>query len=700
MNIGRTGFVAVGAALLTAVAGNCFGGDFGYEVEYVEGDGQAFADTGFVCDRSAWDYRVDAEFANDGTYGGANARLEFMSLEGRGHRTLFRVVCEKDVRTLYLDGHCEYSSDPWGAQQTNNAIMVFNFGRGPRPGDRRSQSGKVYGFELYHDGTLVQRLVPGVDKAGVACFRDELSGKLLYSLGKSPFKAGPKLGPKGRPPLVPWSDEVKPPAVVDIDCGRQLFVDDWVVGATNGVVRHWNAPTKIEDPILTPTSEKGGRVGGCTVATDGGLWWDPKIRKFRLWYETDWCGTLRYAESADGLRWEFPDLGVVKGSNQLFAKQTVDSWSVFPDYAAKDPYACWNLFVSDEGCHSLKDTFFTSADGRHFTELGVRGASGDRSTMYYDPFRGKWIFSLRCYWSGRSRRYVDSPVFYDAKAKYSSGSAERWRELPHGNLYSFAAAPYESLMVGAMELLGDVPWIKHKGHCDNLACADAGLPKQTRLQFSFSRDGRHYEQGGEACAIRPSGWGSGKWDTGYLSAIGGICVIRDEKLWIYYSALRGDASRSTDDGIPDSNDNGLYYNGSIGAATLRRDGFAGMVADGRGSLTTRPLKFTGKRLFVNAECRFGEVTAEVLDASGQPYAGFTTNDCAQLQFADTTKRELVFKGGDLAKFGDQKASVRFHLHCATLYSFWISPSERGESRGYVAAGGPAYEGLRDMGGAL
>jgi len=86
-------------------------------------------------------------------------------------------------------------------------------------------------------------------------------------------------------------------APVSIDCGRQLFVDDALIAATNGVVRHWNEPVKHLSPVLRPTSEKNGREAGCTVATDGGLWWDPTLGKYRLWYETDWAGQLRYVES-------------------------------------------------------------------------------------------------------------------------------------------------------------------------------------------------------------------------------------------------------------------------------------------------------------------------------------------------------------------------------------------------------------------
>ena len=60
--------------------------------------------------------------------------------------------------------------------------------------------------------------------------------------------------------------------------------------------------------------------------------------------------------------------------------------------------------------------------------------------------------------------------------------------------------------------------------------------------------------------------------------------------------------------------------------------------------------------------------------------------------------ELRFAGGDLAALAGRPVRFRFLLHCATLYSFWVSPSARGESRGYVAAGGPGYPGLRDEGG--
>jgi len=181
-----------------------------------------------------------------------------------------------------------------------------------------------------------------------------------------------------------------------------------------------------------------------------------------------------------------------------------------------------------------------------------------------------------------------------------------------------------------------------------------------------------------------------------MSAMNAVTQIDRANLKPLPVGKSGRRDYNEDTGVPDGNDNGMYLNGAIGAATLRRDGFAGMVADGEGEIVTKPLKFTGGRLFVNAECRFGSLAAEILDARGVPVPGFAAADCEGLRYVDSTKRELVFKGGSLAAFGGKDVSVRFKLTTATLYSFWISPSERGESRGYVAAGGPAYAGLRDM----
>ena len=514
---------------------------------------------------------------------------------------------------------------------------------------------------------------------------------------------------------------------INIDNGRQLFVDDYLIESTNGVVRYWNTPTKHESPIIRPTNDDGSRIGGCTVATDGGLWWDPTIGKFRLWYEDNWAGNMRYAESQDGLKWEYPDLGKVKGTNRVFSddeeklNRDLDSWSVWPNYKAENPYVDWRMFVTSPWTSKAQPrmTLFASADGRDFRSLGVLGWTGDRTTMHYDTMLGKWVYSMRDghrkaevgnYERSRSLAMTDDPTPGESYLVVRGNKAvdnlkpvaepELWTELdfdfgPREQLYNFDAVPYESLMLGVMEVLHNTPRDNHDSEAK-------GLPKQTALRFAFSRDGRTYFHAPEE-AIKPCGWGSGKWDTGYLSAMGGICVIKDERLWFYYSALRGDAEmRREVVGAQPMYKQGMYYNGAIGAATLRRDGFCGMVADGNGEIVTKPVAFTGGHLFVNAECLYGEVAAELIDETGAAIPGYSFADCRGLKYVDCTKAELVFGGGlgqtamPMVWTDHRAVRIRFKLHCATLYSFWVSPSERGESRGYVAAGGPAYNGLKDL----
>ena len=110
---------------------------------------------------------------------------------------------------------------------------------------------------------------------------------------------------------------------------------------------------------------------------------------------------------------------------------------------------------------------------------------------------------------------------------------------------------------------------------------------------------------------------------------------------------------------------------------------------------TRPVRFTGAHFFVNADARFGNLAVEVLDERGEPYPGYSANDCRTLVREDSTKRAVAWKGGDLSRFAGKPVRFRFNLRVASLYSFWVSKKPTGESGGYVAAGGPAYPGLKD-----
>src|SRR5262249_24812334 len=117
-------------------------------------------------------------------------------------------------------------------------------------------------------------------------------------------------------------------------------------------------------------------------------------------------------------------------------------------------------------------------------------------------------------------------------------------------------------------------------------------------------------------AFIPVSENHGDWNWGNVQSAGGCCLVVGDQLWFYVSGRAG---------VRGSPASGVC---STGLATLRRDGFASMDADAAGgTLTTRPVRFRGKHLFVNANAAAGELRAEVLDASGKALEPFTLANC-------------------------------------------------------------------------
>jgi hypothetical protein len=217
-----------------------------------------------------------------------------------------------------------------------------------------------------------------------------------------------------------------------------------------------------------------------------------------------------------------------------------------------------------------------------------------------------------------------------------------------------------------------------------------GLPKITELNLAYSRDGFHWHRPDRRPFIPASRRDA--WDRGYVQSVGGLCLVRGDRLWFYYTGFRGDASRLSSHWL----ENGMYDRGSTGVAFLRRDGFVSLDAGPEGgSLTTRPVRFSGRHLFVNVDCPDGMLTVEVLDEDCHPIEPFTVERCTPLSTDSTLERVGWRDAPDLAALGGRPVRFRFHLKAGSLYAFWVSPAPDGRSNGYVAAGGPGYTGPTD-----
>jgi hypothetical protein len=177
----------------------------------------------------------------------------------------------------------------------------------------------------------------------------------------------------------------------------------------------------------------------------------------------------------------------------------------------------------------------------------------------------------------------------------------------------------------------------------------------------------------------------GDWNYCNVQSAGGGCLIVKDKLYFYMSGRSGVAGDRA---------SGVC---GMGLATLRRDGFASLDASTNpGTLTTRPVRFTGKYLFVNAAARGGELRIEALDESGSPVEPFTLRNCSAIR-TDKTLISVHWKGAhDLASLAGKPVRFRFHLRNGSLYAFWVSSDRSGASSGFVAAGGPKFRGTADV----
>ena len=491
------------------------------------------------------------------------------------------------------------------------------------------------------------------------------------------------------------------PAVIPIDLGRQLFVDDFLIEQTSLVRTFHRADYHPANPILKPTTPwetrdpYADRLNGNGTPTNSslaampfsdGIFFDPKDRLFKMWYMGGYQENTCYATSDDGIHWNRPTLDVIKGTNIVVSGQRDSSTTWIdqnePDPARRYKMASWHDFYLEQ---------FISADGVHWKKTGNSGYTGDRTTFFYNPFRNVWVFSLRSAQDDgpRHRLYWETPDFVGG-TRWTRGQPVIWAgadkldpkrpeyRVPT-ELYNLDCVAYESIMLGLFTIFrGERP----------------EREKPNDVCIGYSRDGFHWARP-DRDAFLPVSEHFGDWNWANVQSAGGGCLVVGDKLYFYVSGRQG---------IPNTTDPGVC---STGLAILRRDGFVSLDHPGSdrrieritslppGTLVTRPVRFSGKHLFVNLAAPAGELRVEVLDEAGKTIAPFTAATCVPVR-GDSTSVRVVWSGAqDLAAIAKRPVRFKFQLTNGALYAFWVSAETTGASHGYVGAGGPGFTGPTD-----
>jgi len=491
-----------------------------------------------------------------------------------------------------------------------------------------------------------------------------------------------------RPPYL-----IFPPKLIPIDVGRQLFVDDFLVEQTT-LKRIFHQPEYYSgNPVLKPDQpwELGGRA--YAMPFSDGVWYDPKDGIFKMWYFAGSGQTTCYATSNDGIHWDKPKLDVEPGTN-IVLRLARDSSAVWLDPAPRDLGERFKMALYHKG----RFTLYRSPDGIHWTKVSDGAKTGDRSTFFYNPFRERWVFSIRSGSRlGRSRHYWETTDFFSfCDAAIADGGAVIWTAADSADpprddfnvrpqLYNLDGVAYESVLLGLFSIWrGDYRSpTTEKGK----ELLKLGRPKTNSVCTGFSRDGFHWDRP-DRRPFLPLSENRGDWNWGNLQSTVPCCLVVGDQLWFYVSGRAGK-------GFPGSQhvDSGA----STGLATLRRDGFASMDAgDQPASLTTRPLRFRGRHLFVNVDAPRGELLVEVLDEQGRPFEPLDRKHCRPVR-GNSARQAVTWEGADdLAAAAGKPVRLRFHLTRGSLYSFWVTPDPAGASFGHVAGGGPGFAGPIDL----
>lgn len=492
-----------------------------------------------------------------------------------------------------------------------------------------------------------------------------------------------------RPPYL-----ASPPAVIPIDVGRQLFVDDFLIEESSLSRAFHRATYHPGNPVLAPVHDwerrdpyaavTGTAPSASAMVFSDGVFYDPAERLFKMWYMAGYQQHTALAVSRDGLTWTRPTLDVVRGTNIVLSHHR-DSSTVWLDLDAERETR-YKMACYDFEAKGLRR--YVSADGVHWRAAGFAGPANDRSTMFRNPFRGMWGFSLRTDEPdslNRARSYVETRDFMSS---WTGADPVPWvgadtldvrradyRTAPQ--IYNLDAVGYESVMLGLFTMYrGEKP----------------DREKPNDLCVAFSRDGFHWSRPWREPFI-PVSEQPGDWNWSNVQSAGGVCLIVGDRLHFYVSGRRG---------VPGTS---LPGDCSTGLATLRRDGFAsvsdewpaGMPRQNRtgATLTTRPVRFSGRHLFVNAAID-ESLRVEVLDEGGRVIEPFSLAQSVPVRGDGTRLSVRWTSRASLEQLSGRAVRFRFSLARARLYAFWVSGSTAGHSGGYLAAGGPGFTKPADL----
>ena len=451
------------------------------------------------------------------------------------------------------------------------------------------------------------------------------------------------------------------PAVVDIGDRRELFVDDFLIDRLDGARLALHAPRPAEKVLTLDRSWEGIYSGYVTVIRDGEgyLMYYRGMPEARHTFDVE---VTCVAESADGIHWTRPNLGLfeVRGSPQnnviLARHRACTNFAPMLDRNPAAPPSEKFKALGGSGQPGL--VALTSPDGIHWKDIQkepviTKGAFDSQNVAFWSDTEQCYVCYFRIFKDGK--RWISrctSKDFRDWTEPVQMGLDGKPRE----HLYTNQTIPYvraPHIYVGTptrffpgRRVLSDevlkrfdtpTDWGYHND------CVD--------IVFTSTRGGDDFKRTFMEAFIRP-GRDPRNWTSRASYAAHGIHLSGPDELSLWVQHNCG------------------YATSHIRRYTMRVDGFVSVKAPyGGGQMVTKPFAFKGGKLTINyASSAGGGLHVEIQDASGQPIKGFAEADCPEI-IGDQIARTVSWKGGDdVSSLAGKPIRLRFVMRDADLFS--------------------------------
>jgi hypothetical protein len=445
-----------------------------------------------------------------------------------------------------------------------------------------------------------------------------------------------------------------PSGPVALGSRRHLLIDGALIETTNNV--QWTVNVPRIEPMTQYFSgdlnvvDHAGKVW--LVAPDG--------------YGSD-LGLVRLYQSQDGTNFTSPSLGLFEyegSTNNNLVMMHVPMYGgtikdANPNIPAEERFKM-TAWVANSGTE-----LFTSGDLIHWKRnetLMLPLISGGGSEMYWDDQNGYYKYFIKrdgSFYGGTcaSAGGRTAPGF-DTRAITRAWPFQAMTP-PYYEAWASPVVTCEGPVVFGPNSFGDVyrtravkyPWAPDV----YLAFVWRMNAERVRLtELVISRDGTNWTGLGNIGLYLPSGMTVAGFTNGEAVTAFGL-VRRGNELWQYANFSNGNHDNATA--------------GTFARLVQRLDGFVSLDASNTtGTVTTRPLVFSGSRLVLNVNSTNGVAKVALLDTNGVELAGYGLSDCNPI-VTNSVNHIVTWNGNaSVASLAGTPVRLRVQMTQSKLYA--------------------------------